>query len=158
MRQVKLMVAAAALLIAPPTFAESPVDDDAIILTSIPTGSITVMGLYKQDVYDLSDRKIGQIADVLIGKDGKISSFVISASAISGIRQHDVVVSFTAVKVMEKYGIQYLTIETTKDDLMKAPGFRYDRTTMTWILDDASLARAKGSEEDRNKARTMIGH
>lgn len=157
MRQTKFMVAAVALLIASPTFAESPADDDAKIMRSTPTGSVTVMGLYKQNVYNLSDKKIGQIADVLIGKDGKISAFVISTGAMLGMARHDVVVPFTAVQVAEKYGIQYLTMETTKDELKNAPGFRYDRTTMTWVPDDASRANALSSEGDRNRARRLSG-
>ena len=44
-----------------------------------------------------------------------------------GIAEKDVAVPFDAVKRTTKDGKIYLTLDTTKDALKGAPGFRYDR-------------------------------
>jgi hypothetical protein len=41
------------------------------VLTAIPSNSTTVTNYYKQNVYDPSDAKIGEIVDVLVGKEGR---------------------------------------------------------------------------------------
>ena len=46
----------------------SPIGSQA--LTAIPQDAMTVTNFYKQNVYDPSDVKIGEINDVLVGKDG----------------------------------------------------------------------------------------
>jgi hypothetical protein len=47
-------------------------------LATLPPGASTVTNWYKQDVYDPSENKIGEISDVLVDKDGKISAFIVS--------------------------------------------------------------------------------
>jgi hypothetical protein len=43
-----------------------------------------------------------------------------------------VAVPFTGLKVTE-YGKRYLMMDTTKDALNNAPGFRFDRNQNQWI-------------------------
>jgi hypothetical protein len=45
---------------------------------------------YKQNVYDPMDRKIGDIADVLVDRDGKVGVFIISVGGFLGIASKDV--------------------------------------------------------------------
>jgi len=158
MRQIKFAVAAIALLIAGPTFAQAPAGGGVNFMSAVPNGSVTVMGLYKQNVYDPSDKKIGQVIDILVGKDGKLTAFVIGAGGFVGLARHDVVVLISAVKVAKKQGKDYLIMDATKDELKKAPAFRYDRATMTWIPNDGAQANAQSSEADRKTARKLSGH
>jgi sporulation protein YlmC with PRC-barrel domain len=60
-----------------------------------------VTAYYKQNVYDNNNNKIGQIVDVLVGKDGKINAFVIGAGGFLGMGKHDVMVPFSAVKMVK---------------------------------------------------------
>ena len=46
----------------------------ARISTSLPANSVTVTHWYKQNVYDPGDNKIGEIMDVLVDRDGKITA------------------------------------------------------------------------------------
>jgi len=55
----------------------------AQVLNSLPSSSTTVTNYYKQNVYDPSDAKIGEISDVLVGKDGRVEAFIISVAAFS---------------------------------------------------------------------------
>lgn len=44
--------------------------------TTLPQNATTVTNYYKQNVYDPSDSKIGEITDVLVNKDGKVDAFM----------------------------------------------------------------------------------
>ena len=45
----------------------------------------------------------------------------------------DVAVPFNALKVAEKTGGHYLVMNTSKEALEKAPGYRYQRNQGVWI-------------------------
>jgi sporulation protein YlmC with PRC-barrel domain len=103
------------------------------ILTALPQNVTTIANYYKQSVYDPSDSKIGEISDVLLNKEGKIDAFMIGVGGFLGIgAEKDVAVPFDAVRVTEKNGKTYLTMNTTKDALKSAHGYKYDRSTSTW--------------------------
>jgi sporulation protein YlmC with PRC-barrel domain len=101
-------------------------------LTSLPPNAMTVTNWYKQNVYDPSDNKIGEIADVLVDKDGKIDAFMVSVGGFLGIGEKDVAVPFNAIHVTQKDGKWYLTMNATKDSLKNAFGYKYDRAKATW--------------------------
>ena len=42
-------------------------------LTSLPSGALPISDYYNQSVYDPQDNKIGDIKDLLVDKDGKVS-------------------------------------------------------------------------------------
>ena len=103
---------------------------------SISPSSTTVTNWYKQSVYDPKDSKIGEIADVLVDKSGRIDSLIVSVGGFLGAGEKDVSVPFDAIHVTNKNNNKwYLVMNTTKDDLKSAPGFKYDRDTTTWVPD-----------------------
>ena len=101
-------------------------------LTTVPE-AVTVTDYYKQNVYDPSDKKIGEIKDVLIGSDGKVAAFIVEVGGFIGAGAKDVAVPFTDVKGTKKNDKWYLTMNTTKDDMKNAPGLTYDRSTTKWV-------------------------
>jgi sporulation protein YlmC with PRC-barrel domain len=113
------------------TGAATPVQ--AQVLSSLPANSTTVTNYYKQNVYDPSDAKIGEISDVLVGKDGKVEAFIVSVGGFLGIGQKDVAVPFSAVRATEKKGTWYLTMNATKESLKQARGYTYDKAKATWV-------------------------
>ena len=102
-------------------------------LTAIPTSTTTVTNYYKQNVYDPSDSKIGEIRDVLVGRDGKVAAFIVSVGGFLGAGEKDVAVPFNAVNATDKNGKWYLTMNTTKDAMKQARGYTYDKAKATWI-------------------------
>jgi len=48
----------------------------AQIHTNLPADSVTVTHWYKQNVYDPSDNKIGEIMDMLVDRDGKVTALM----------------------------------------------------------------------------------
>jgi len=105
-------------------------------MSNVPTDSLTVTDWYKQDVYDPSNNKLGQIADVLVGQNGQIAALIIGVSGSVGADK-DVAVNFSAVKQTTKDNKVYLTMNATKDSLEAAPGFKYDRNKTGWVPDNS---------------------
>jgi sporulation protein YlmC with PRC-barrel domain len=119
----------------PKAVAEGPA---ANILASIPANAMTVTHWYKQSVYDPSDAKIGEIMDVLADRDGKIAVLIVGVGGFLGMGEKDVAVPFNAVQFKTKDNNKwYPVMNTTKDALKSAPGYKYDRTAMTWIPENA---------------------
>jgi sporulation protein YlmC with PRC-barrel domain len=105
---------------------------DTATMSSLPGHALTVTNWYKQNVYDPSDNKIGDVKDVLVSADGKVAALIVSVGGFLGIGEKDVAVLFSAVTQKAKDNKPYLTLDTTKDALKAAPGFRYDGNAMTW--------------------------
>jgi len=120
-----MVAAAAAVVISSAAFGKA--------LTAIPTDAVTVTDYYKQNVYDPSDQKIGEIKDVLITNDGKVGAFIVEVGGFIGAGAKDVAVPFSDVKATKKNDKWYLTMQATKDELKSAPGMTYDRTNTRWV-------------------------
>jgi sporulation protein YlmC with PRC-barrel domain len=112
------------------TGAASPAPSQA--LTTLPQGVTTVANYYKQNVYDPSDTKIGQISDVLLDKEGKVNAFMVAVGGFLGVGEKDVAVPFDAIHATEKDGKWYLTMRATKDALKNARGYKFDKVKSTW--------------------------
>jgi sporulation protein YlmC with PRC-barrel domain len=105
----------------------------AQIMSSIPSNSVTITHWYKQSVYDPSHNKIGEIMDVLVDREGKATAFIIGVGGFLGMGEKDVAVPFNAVQVTTKDNNKwYLVMNSNKDALKNAKGFKYDRNEMTW--------------------------
>src|SRR5215470_7369649 len=75
--------AAFAQTAAPSPAPMAPSGTKAEILTSVPAG-VTVTDWYKQSVYDPSNSKIGEIMDVLVTPEGKVSALIIGVGGFLG--------------------------------------------------------------------------
>ena len=102
-------------------------------LSTIPQNTVTIANFYKKNVYDRGDAKIGEISDVLVNNDGKIDGFIVSVGGFLGIGEKNVAVPFDAVKATQRNGSWWLTMDSTKDQLQKAPGYKYDNGKATWV-------------------------
>jgi sporulation protein YlmC with PRC-barrel domain len=123
-----------------PTPAPNPgttvgVGGNAKIMTDVPSNTMLISNYYKQNVYDPSNNKIGDVDDVLLGPDGKITALVIGVGGFLGIGEKHVIVPFTAVKADRKDNKMQLVMNSSKDELKAAPGFKYDRTNTVWVKD-----------------------
>lgn len=139
MKKIVPMIGALSLLAASVAFAQQPAQHPgptAQVLKAVPGGSVTVTNYYKQNVYDPADNKIGEIEDVLVSQDGKITGFIVEVGGFLGMGKHYVAVPFDAVKASKKNDKWTLVMNATKDSLKAAPGFKYDRTAATWVPED----------------------
>jgi sporulation protein YlmC with PRC-barrel domain len=107
----------------------------AKLQTALPAESVTVTHWYKQNVYDPSDAKIGEVMDVLVNKSGQVTSFIVGVGGFLGAGEKDVAVPLEAIHTTTKNDKPYLVMNSTKDALKNAPGFKYDKNTLTWSAD-----------------------
>ena len=115
-----------------------PGGQPAQILSTLPGEALTITHWYKQNVYDPSDSKIGEIMDVLADKDGKIVAMIVGVGGFLGMGEKDVAVPFNAVQFKTKDNNKWWPVlNATKDALKGAPGYKYDRTAMTWMPENA---------------------
>jgi sporulation protein YlmC with PRC-barrel domain len=134
-----LIAISAGLLIAGTAASAQPMSSGrAEIMSSVPNNSATVTDWYKQNVYDPSDNKIGEIMDVLVSPEGRATALIVGVGGFLGAGEKDVAVPFSAVKHTMKDKKIYLTMDTTKDALKSAPGFKYDREKTTWVPDTSA--------------------
>jgi sporulation protein YlmC with PRC-barrel domain len=105
----------------------------AEVLTVIPSNATTVTNYYKQNVYDPSESKIGEIVDVLVSNRGTVDAFIVSVGGFLGIDSKDVAIPFTAVHATERNGKWWLTMNATKEAIKAAPGYKYDKAKANWI-------------------------
>jgi sporulation protein YlmC with PRC-barrel domain len=116
-------------------FAQQPapvVSGAAKIFTALPAGT-TVTNFYKQNVYDPAENKIGDIDDMLIDKEGRVTALIIGVGGFLGMGEKNVAIPFGDVRASEKNNKWYLVVNTTKDALKTAPGYTYDKTKTTWL-------------------------
>jgi sporulation protein YlmC with PRC-barrel domain len=131
-------IATGAVLLSSAAFAQQMSVGRADLMTAVPASSLTVTDWYKQSVYDRSDSKIGDISDVLVGPSGQISAVIVGVGGLLGAGEKDVAVNFNAIKQTMKDNKVYLTMDTTKDALKSAPGFKYDSDKTSWVPDNSS--------------------
>lgn len=124
--------AAAALLVGSVALAQA---DIARPLASLPKDGAAVTNYYKQNVYDPSDTKIGEVKDLVVEKDGKVTAAIVSVGGFLGAGEKDVAVPFESLRLTQKNQKWYLVMNTDKDSLKSAPGFKYDRTQERWVPD-----------------------
>ena len=55
----------------------APVLADTSTMSALPGHSMTVTNWYKQNVYDAADNKIGEVKDVLVSQDGKVTALIV---------------------------------------------------------------------------------
>lgn len=97
-------------------------------------------------VYGPDNASIGEINDVLIGNDGKLSAVVIGVGGFLGVGEKDIALPFEAMNVTRKAGsdaIDKITVTYTKDQLNDAPKFAYLGTSpATTTGSNTSMPRA----------------
>jgi sporulation protein YlmC with PRC-barrel domain len=109
----------------------------ATLIMTVPGDCVTVTNYYKQKVYDPSNNKIGEIADVLVTKDGRITAVIISVGGFLGMGEKDVAAPFEAILATQNGNESYLVMNTTKEALKNAPGYKYDKNTTKWVSDNS---------------------
>jgi sporulation protein YlmC with PRC-barrel domain len=130
-----IILTTAALIASSAAFAQPMSAGGGALLSNVPTTSRTVTDWYKQDIYDTQNNKIGQVSDVLVGQDGQVNALIVGVGGFLGAGEKEVAVSFNSVKETMKDKKNYLTMDTSKDALKAAPGFKYDSDKTAWVPD-----------------------
>ena len=111
-------------------------ETSAQLIAELPTNNKTVTDYYKQDVYDPNNSKIGSIDDVLIDSGGRVTAVIVGVGGFLGVGEKDVAVPFSSLHIADNNNKPYLVMNTTKDALKSAPGYKYDSRTTSWVPDN----------------------
>ena len=79
--------------------------------------------IYKADVYDNADNKIGVVTDLIIDNSGNVTTAVVGVGGFLGTGKKDVAVPFKDLKVVSRDGKDWLVLNQTKDDLKAPPAY-----------------------------------
>jgi len=117
-----------------PTRAEVASSETLIVVPFdvLPSYGSLVSAWYKQSVYDPSGKKVGSVADMLFSPDGSINAVMLDVGGFLGIGQKHVAVPVSAISVTQKKAKSWLTINTTKDVVKKAVGYKFDKKSGLW--------------------------
>ena len=83
--------------------------------------------IYKADVYDNAENKVGVVTDLIMDISGNVTTAVVSVGGLLGVGKKDVAVPFKDLKVVSRDGKDWLVLDKSKEDLKVAPA--YDKKT-----------------------------
>jgi sporulation protein YlmC with PRC-barrel domain len=89
--------------------------------SSLSTDHWLASDVYKADVYDPSENKIGKVTDLMIDRNGNVAGAIIGVGGFLGAGQKDVVIPFKELKASTRDGKDWLVLNRTKDELKRAP-------------------------------------
>jgi sporulation protein YlmC with PRC-barrel domain len=83
--------------------------------------------LVGQTVYNSANEKVGDINDLVLGPDGKISNAVIGVGGFLGLGEKLVAVAFSDLQLnRDADGTMRVMINSTKEALQSAPDYKYN--------------------------------
>jgi sporulation protein YlmC with PRC-barrel domain len=91
--------------------------------SSLSMGQWLASDVYKADVYDTSEHKIGNVTDLMIDSNGSVTAAIIGVGGFLGVGEKDVAIPFKELKVSTRDGKDWLVLNRTKDELKTAPAY-----------------------------------
>lgn len=122
-----------AIAVAQPVCAQNAAPESKVVvpMEALPRYGSLVSAWYKKPVYDLNDKKVGVITDMLFS-GGEINAVMLDVGGFLGIGAKHVAIPADDITVTEKNNKTWLTINTTKDIVKKATGYKYDASEHAW--------------------------
>jgi len=99
------------------TIRNSPSGRSVAVPSSLSTMHWLASDIYKADVYDNSEDKIGTVTDLIMDNTGTVTTAVVSVGGFLGVGAKDVAVPFNALKVTSHDGKDWLVLNETIDQL-----------------------------------------
>jgi ribosomal 30S subunit maturation factor RimM len=109
------------------TMTNSPSGRSMAAPSSLSTMHWLASDIYKADVYDNAENKIGVVTDLIMDNGGNVTTAVVGVGGFLGAGKKDVAVPFKDLKVVSRDGKDWLVLNQTKEDLKAAPA--YDKKT-----------------------------
>jgi sporulation protein YlmC with PRC-barrel domain len=121
---------AAMMALSVPAFAQTAATSTsaAATETQMKPDQIRASKFIGSSVYDVQNRDIGKVKDLLFDKGGRVDQAVIDVGAFLGMGGKYVAVSMNDIKITEdKNNKPHFAIDMTKDQLKSAQAFDLDR-------------------------------
>ena len=94
---------------------------------NIQDSDLVMSKLIGVDLYNKNDETIGEISDVVIGGGKSVIGIVASVGGFLGVGESYVVLDPASIALAEEDGTWKAYVDTTKDDLTKAPKLDYSK-------------------------------
>lgn len=117
---------AGGLAFAETTMTKDPATGRSVVTnpsSSLSTSRWLASDVYKADVYDAAEHKIGDVVDLMIDSNGNVTAAIIGVGGFLGVGQKDVAIPFKELKVSTRNGKDWLVLNRTKEDLKAAPAY-----------------------------------
>jgi sporulation protein YlmC with PRC-barrel domain len=122
----KLALSASVLALAG-SLAVAPSDRSMAATSSLSTTHWLASDVYKADVYDNAEEKIGVVTDIILDNSGNVTTAVLGVGGLFGAGKKEVAVPFKDLKVVTRDNKDWLVLNQTKEQLKAAPA--YDKKT-----------------------------
>jgi len=122
----KLALSASVLALAG-SLAVAPSGRAMAAASSLSTMHWLASDIYKADVYDNSEDKIGVVTDLIVDNSGNVTTAVVGVGGFLGAGKKEVAVPFKDLTVVSRDGKDWLVLNQSKEDLKAAPA--YDKKT-----------------------------
>ena len=129
------VVALAALLLAAPAFAQTTTPPPVASPSGQPmwyshqADEMRASKLIGTKVVNAANESIGDINEIVLGKDGKVAAVIIGVGGFLGMGEREVAVNFDSLRMnRDSSNNLVLTVNATKDVLKGAPEWRWDTT------------------------------
>jgi len=124
----------ALLLAAPAAFGQTTTVDKPAVSTTTAgqfythqAGEMRASKLIGTNVTNAANESVGEINDVVLGKDGKVAAVIIGVGGFLGMGEHDVAISYSGLKfAKDSSNRDVITVNATKDQLKAAPAWKWD--------------------------------
>jgi len=103
-----------------PAAATTTGDRGAMAATAASTDWSVKDDMIGEAVHNESDDKVGDITDVLVSRDGKVTAFVVGAGGFLGMGEHNVAIPYDRIT---KTGDKLILAGYTKDQLKEMPKY-----------------------------------
>ncbi|MGY3453977.1 PRC-barrel domain-containing protein [Bradyrhizobium sp. USDA 4353] len=114
---------------APTTNADSAGQTSSTTATyvTVPSQAELSSNLVGLDVYNSSNKDIGEIKDIALDQNGRTAAYIVSVGGFLGMGEHYVAVKPSAVKITYDGGQKkwHASMNATADQLKSAPEFKY---------------------------------
>ena len=133
------VIGLAVLMLAAPAFAQTTTPPPAAppAPATSPSGQpmwyshqaeeMRVSKLIGTKVVNTANETIGDINEIVLGKDGKVAAMIVGVGGFLGMGEREVAMSFDAFRMSRDSGNNLvLTVNATKDVLKGAPEWRWD--------------------------------
>ena len=118
----KLALSASVLALAG-SLAVAPSGRSMAAPTSLSTLHWLASDVYKADVYNGLEEKIGVVTDLNMDNSGNVTTAVIGVGGFLGAGKKDVAVPFKDLKVVSRDNKDWLVLNQTKEELKAAPAY-----------------------------------
>lgn len=129
---VAAMLALSAVAAQPARAEVQSIDVLVVPLDTLPSYGSVVSAWYGKPIYDPSEKKIGAVADMLFNANGAITAVMLNVGGFLGVGAKHVAVPVAAITITAKNNKSWLTINTTKEILKKAVGYKFDKQMGVW--------------------------